>query len=229
MNKKCLDCGFVNFTDAEQCSRCGESLPYVLVPRLVESEQNGELSKRLDRAAVYFLKRLVSAILISGVILCGIYFSLLHSAAPLTGEQSEKIQTAIEILAQRGFDSEVFLLKNTVAFRASDNWLNETTGHEDAYAATNFPFQIVTIYDNFFSQTTDATERAMILLHEARHLQGANEEQAYDFVWRNRRKLGWTDEKYSDTRVWFNVFEATRQNAPKIFRCDFNPNNDCTE
>ena len=227
MNKKCLDCGFVNFSDAEQCNRCGESLPYVLVSR--PTEQNDELSKRLDRAAVSFFKKLASAVLISAVILCGIYFSLLHSAAPLSREKSEKIQAAIEVLAQKGFDREVFLLKNTVAFRASDNWLNETTGHEDAYAATNFPFQIVTIYENFFSKTADSTERAMILLHEARHLQGANEEQAYEFVWKNRRKLCWTDEKYSATPVWFNVFEATRQNAPKIFRCDFNPNNDCTE
>ncbi len=57
--------------------------------------------------------------------------------------------------------------------RGNDNWLNASTKYENAYAATNFPIEIMTIYPEFFTDTLDDTERAAILLHEAQHLKGA--------------------------------------------------------
>ena len=69
-------------------------------------------------------------------------------------------------------------------------------GHGEAYAATNFPFEIVTLYPEFFKYPADDTERAVILLHEARHLAGAGEREAFASVWRDKARLGWTREKY---------------------------------
>lgn len=172
MNKKCPACGFVNFADQEICRRCQTALGFVSENARLATDD--ETSRKLDRAAIWFLKRFVSALLVAVAILCGVYFSLLRSAQPLSAEQSAAVERAVKILEIRGFERETFLLRHTVAFRASDNWLNETAGHEDAYAATNFPFQIVTLYENFFKYPQDDTERAMILLHEAQHLQGAD-------------------------------------------------------
>jgi hypothetical protein len=225
MNKKCLACGLVNFSKEAACRRCHAGLG------LVQNRppEPDETSKKLNRALIRVFKRFASAIVIAVIILFGIYFSLLQSAAPLTPEQNAKISRSIEILAEKGFEREVFLLSRTTAFRGTDNWLNRATKEETAYAATNFPFQIVTIYESFFTRTEDEIEQAMILLHEARHLQGEGEPEAYEFVWRNKKKLGWTKEKYAGSRVWQNVYEATHLHASNLFRCDFNPNSDCTE
>jgi hypothetical protein len=225
MNKKCPECRLINFSSDENCRRCNSVLRSATENSVAFQD---ETSRKLDRAAIWFLKRFLSAVVIAAVILCGVYFSLLRSAPPLSSEQAAAVERAVTILEERGFDRETFLLRHTVAFRASDNWLNETAGHEDAYAATNFPFQIVTLYENFFKYPQDDIEQAMILLHEAQHLQGANEQEAYEFVWRNRKKLGWTDEAYGRTKVLRNVFDFTRQNAPNLFRCNFNEHSDCT-
>jgi hypothetical protein len=45
-------------------------------------------------------------------------------------------------------------------------------GHQTAYAATNFPFAVVTLYPTFFKYAVDDIERATILLHESYHLLG---------------------------------------------------------
>ena len=97
------------------------------------------------------------------------------------------------------------------------------------YAATNFPFEVVTLYPDFFAYAADDTERAVILLHEARHLGGAGEEEALASVWRDKRRLGWTRERYGQTRVWKNVSEFTRRYAPGLFRCGADGQQDCTE
>jgi hypothetical protein len=225
MNKKCSDCGFIDFSNEEICRRCRKPFGAASVSTQSSPE---ELSRKLDRAAIWFLKRFVSGLVISLIILCGVYFSLLQSAEPLSAEQAAMVERSIKHLEQRGFSREVFLLRRTVAFRASDNWLNSATRMENAYAATNFPFQIVTLYDSFFTRPVDDIERAMVLLHEAQHLQGGGEPEAYEFVWRHRKTLGWTEIPYGRTVVWQTVFEATRQNAPDLFRCSFNENADCT-
>ena len=75
----------------------------------------------------------------------------------------------------------------------------------------------------------DDTERAAILLHEAKHLQGADEKEAYQFVWENRKKLGWTKETHGNSLVWRNVRKQTKEVAPNLFVCDINEYGDCTE
>ena len=57
----------------------------------------------------------------------------------------------------------------------------------------------MTIYPDFFQFPADDTERAAILFHEAKHLEGKDEKEAYEFVWKNRKKLGWTKEKYGNS------------------------------
>jgi hypothetical protein len=51
-------------------------------------------------------------------------------------------------------------------------------GHPTAYAATNFPFGVITIYPTFFKYPVDDIERATILLHESYHLFGDDEKFA---------------------------------------------------
>lgn len=164
----------------------------------------------------------------SAILLIFSYLSMIYSAAPLSAEQQKQVDEAILILEQRGFRDEAAWLRWSV-FRSNDNWFNALAGHSDAYAATNFPFQIVTLYEDFFTRAQDRTEQAVILLHETQHLKGAGEEKAYGFVWRNRYKLGWTRKIYGETRVFENVFKSTRQFAPEIFSCEFNKDYDCTE
>ena len=87
---------------------------------------------------------------------------------------------------------------------------------------------MITIYPDFFAYPEDDIERAAILLHEARHLKGDGEAEAYEFVWRNRKYLGWTEEKYGDSVTWLNIRTQTHEYAPNLFVCDFNPLGDCT-
>jgi hypothetical protein len=157
------------------------------------------------------------------------YSSLIFSASPLNREEAERVQAAIRLIEKRGFINEAYLLRELATFRGSDNWLNATVAKENAYAATNYPFAIITLYPDFFTYPEDDIERAAILLHEARHLKGYGEDDAYEFVWRNKKYLDWTEEKYGDSVVWLNIRKQTREVTPNLFVCDFNPNNDCTE
>lgn len=157
------------------------------------------------------------------------YLSMIASSMPVTAEQRAAIDRAIAVLEQKGFDREVFLLRHTASFRSTDNWLNRATFKENAFAATNFPVQMITIYPDFYKKAEDDTERAMVLLHEARHLQGADENEAYAYVWRNRTRLGWTRADYGLTPTFADVTEATRQNVPELFTCSWQPASDCTE
>lgn len=162
-------------------------------------------------------------------VLLGFYLSLIASAKSLTVDQKNTVRDAIAALKERGFSDEAMLLENLTVFRREDNWLNASVAKENAYAATNFPFEIITLYPDFFTYPVDDTERAAILLHETRHLLGKDEKDAYEFVWKNRKKLGWTKDKYSDSPVWANIRKQTRDNAPDLFICEFNPFGDCTD
>ncbi len=121
-----------------------------------------------------------------------LYLSLLATSVPPTDAERRKIDRAIDVLEAKGFEQEAFVLRHLTVFRKSDNWLNGVAASENAYAATNFPFGMMTIYPDFYEKATDDTERAMVLLHEARHIEGADERQAYTYVWENRERLGWT-------------------------------------
>jgi hypothetical protein len=56
---------------------------------------------------------------------------------------------------------------------------------------TNFPFEIFTLYPIFFAFPSIDTERAAILLHEAQISKKTMKRKAYEFVWRNRSRIGW--------------------------------------
>lgn len=175
------------------------------------------------------LRRILAGFGLSLLLIFGWYLSLLASSEKLTYDQKQVVQRAIDMLDQQGFQDDTFILRRFVAFRASDNWWNRYVGHADAYAATNFPFEVVTLYPDFFQKTVDDTERAAVLLHESRHLAGKDEEDAFTHVWKMKDKLGWTKERYEQTRVWRNVTELTKKHAPKLFQCGHEANHDCHE
>jgi hypothetical protein len=157
------------------------------------------------------------------------YFTLIISSNPVTPAQFEKIDKAIELLAEKGFEREVFLLRNATLFRNTDNWLNSAVDKENAFASTNCPFGMITIYPDFYDRAADDTERAMILLHEVQHLQGTDEREAYSYVWQNRHKLGWTMTPYGTTETYVTIELQTREHAPELFTCPDKLWNDCTE
>ena len=217
MKKKCLNCKLVNYSNAENCARC-ES---VLIE--VSTVGNKNLLKNI------IVKRIIICLIVCILTLAGFYLSLIFTSKSLNYDQKKQVENAITVLREKGFSDEVFFLDYATAYRENDNWLNASTKTENAYAATNFPFEIMTIYNDFFEFTKDDTERAAILLHEAKHLQGKDEKEAYTFVWKNRKKLGWTKEIYDDSEVWHNVRKQTKEYAPDLFVCDFNELGDCTE
>jgi len=161
--------------------------------------------------------------------LVAFYLSLLTTSLPPSKQERAGIDRAIGILAAKGYNDEVWLLRRTTTFRTTDHWLNSFVEKENAYAATNFPFQIVTVYPDFYNNATDDTERAMVLLHEARHLMGEDEKQAYAYVWQNRKNLGWTLETHGTTESYITIEQQTRENAPELFNCPEKPWEDCTE
>lgn len=178
-------------------------------------------SKILRRVAVC-----IGAILFT---IFGFYLSLIGSCERLSYQEKEIVEKAIAILDEKGFSNEVFLLNYLTAFRATDNWLNASVPKENAYAATNYPVEIMTIYPEFFTVTVDDAERAAIILHEAQHLKGADEKEAYKFVWENRRRIGWTRETHGKSVIWLNVRLQTKEYAPELFNCPDKVYGDCTE
>lgn len=219
MNKVCPKCNLTNFGNAKVCVRCQNDLSQIQVS--AKAEKKSFKSKILKRFAV----------LAAMTIFCifGFYLTLILSAKKLAFAEKQQVSAAVNVLDAKGFANETFLLNYLTTFRATDNWLNASVDKETAYAATNFPFEIMTLYPIFFTTPVDETERAAVLLHEAQHLKGADEKEAYEFVWKNRRKLGWTKEKYGDTTIWNNVRKLTKEYAPHLFVCPANPEGDCTE
>ena len=217
MKKKCPNCDLVNFPTARGCSRCGAALMRI----------DYEIAERPGKSGI--LRRAIICLIVSMIAVAGFYVSLVFSAKGLTNEERKTVASAIDILENRGFTDEAFILRRIAVFRGNDNWLNASVAKETAFAATNFPFEIVTIYPDFFSYPADNVERAAILLHEAKHLAGADEKGAYEFVWGNREKLGWTHDKYADSTVWIEIRKQTRDYVPALFVCDVNTFSDCTE
>ena len=136
----------------------------------------------------------------------------------------------LKLVEERSWERrEAFLLRHLTVYRNTDNWLNAVTEKENAYAATNYPFNVVTLYPDFFTKAADDTERAMILLHEAQHLQGTGEREAYAYAWESRRQVGWTLLEYGATEGYVTVETLTRETAPELFTCADRLWNDCTE
>jgi hypothetical protein len=218
MNNKCLNCRLINFPGAEVCARC----KHFLTEEVTTTVTSGTWRSKI-------LKRITVLICVCVFALLGFYLSLIFSAARLTYDEKKIVEPAIAVIKQKGFSDEAFLLEYVTAFRSNDNWLNASVEKENAYAATNFPFEIMTLYTEFFTAPVDDTERAAILLHEAKHLQGADENEAYEYVWKHRTQLGWTKETHSGSVIWQNVRRQTSEYAPHLFVCDANQYGDCTE
>lgn len=215
---KCQACKLVNYLDADCCARCGLELARTV---------GVESGTRLSRSTL--VRRALVCLLVLAASIAGFYSSLVLSASPLTVEEKRVTQNAIRLLDEKGFSKETFLLRRLTVFRSNDNWLNASIDKENAYAATNFPFEIVTLYPDFFTYPLDDTERAAILLHEAQHLLGEDEKSAYQFVWKSRKTLGWTGETYANSVILTAVRKQTKELVPLMFVCDVNSFSDCTE
>jgi len=176
---------------------------------------------RFLRGAIYYL-------VVTLCVLSIFHSSLLLTSQPIESRDFETVTRAIDLLDAKGFSKEAFWLRRLTVFRASDNWLNSLTPKENAFAATNFPFNIITLYPDFFSRAKDDTERAAILLHEAQHLQGASERDACEYVWRNREKLGWTILSHGTTESYIAIEIWTREAVPELFKCTDKLWDDCT-
>ena len=220
--KKCFQCGLVNAEADEICRRCGASLnenapgPASVTPLVSNKRQ------RVGRSIIWIFGITILILLLA-------YSSLMLSSAPLNQSQREVVEKAVAILSDAGFGRHVFALRNLASFRSSDNWWNNYIGHRDAYAATNFPFEVVTLYPEFFSNTSDDTERAAVLLHESNHLLGAGEERALEHVWRNKQRLGWIESAYGQSRVFINTKDLTQGIVPSLFTCGPTKKEDCTQ
>lgn len=153
--------------------------------------------------------------------------SLLLTSNPIDAQQQQVVYRSILILERAGFPRESAMLRHFANFRATDNWWNIYLGHQDAYAATNFPLGVLTLYEPFFRTAVDDTERAIILLHESQHLLGSGEEAALERVWRVKRQIGWTADAYGETKVWANTREWTRTSVPSLFVCGSDHASDC--
>ena len=220
---KCPDCGLVNAGSDETCRRCGTAL---LEEEFIEHPRT-ELAVPLKPKKRSLLKRLLWIVSATAILLMIFYASLLFSADKPNPNQLGQIQSAIDLLRMRGFSREAFVLNHVASFRTTDNWLNAYVGHHDAYAATNFPFEVVTLYPEFFEAPVDDCERAAVLLHEARHLFGDGEDAALENTWKSKRQLGWTTEKYKQTRVWDATMRLTKAQFPYMFQCGGDGETDC--
>jgi len=218
---KCARCGLVNFASDETCRRCGASLlpgnPVAeLYPVEIEKERG-------------FGRRLLWVFGMTLTLLLVYFMSLLVTSEGLDVNERRTVADAIAVLKKAGFSKETFVLDNLARYRSSDNWWNSYMGHQDAYAATNFPFEVVTLYPGFFTAAVDDIERAAILLHESYHLFGAGEDAALQGVWLEKQRLGWTEEQYSRTKVWKNTKEWTTGSLPGLFRCGTDGHSDCVQ
>jgi len=218
MKNKCTQCGLVNKLDDDACRRCGALLDEQSEP----APNEGKVKKRRLVQRIGWILGMTAAVLI----IC--YLSLLLTSDALGYDQRKTVARTIAVLDAHGFAKQAFVLRRLVSFRATDNWWNFQVGHHDAYAATNFPFEVVTLYPDFFEDAVDDNERAAILLHESYHLLGSGEVTALEQTWRAKRRLGWTEDRYGQTLVWANTEELTRAQLPGLFHCGSDEKSDCT-
>jgi hypothetical protein len=218
---KCPRCGLVNLATDASCRRCGASL---FRYRLSEADGN---EQKLGKRGIG--KRILWIVAVSSIFLFFFYLSLLLTSNDLGLAEREVINRAVQLLEQKGFRKEAFVVGYLTTYRSTDNWWNNYIGHRDAYAATNFPFEVLTLYPEFFQASVDDDERAAMLLHEAYHLMGYGEEAALEGVWRNKQLLGWSEARYSQSKVWRNTRELTMARVPNLFQCGDNGKSDCTQ
>ena len=217
---KCPRCGLVSFAAQPTCRRCGAALsgrePEQTAPN---GDQTGKRS--LASRLIWILGATLLILIIWSL-------SLHITSDDLRYEQRHTVERAIAVLEQKGFARQAFVLRYLTSFRRTDSWWNYYVGHQDAYAATNFPFEVVTLYPEFFEKSVDDNERAVLLLHEAYHLFGSGEEAALEGVWRNKQRLDWSAERYGNSKVWKDTIELTMDKVPTLFQCGPDGQSDCT-
>ena len=218
----------MNFATTEICRRCEVPLAADqdepppesgLVPPTSRSSEGG----RSFGGWILWILGVVVTILTSA------YASLLLTSEGVTPDERQMLMDAIQVLDGAGFSREASALRRVASFRRTDNWWNRHVGHPTAYAATNFPFGVITIYPTFFKYPVDDIERATILLHESYHLFGDDEKFALHRVWLAKDRLGWTARRYGHTRVWKNTREWTLAEIPSMFTCGEDGQSDCLE
>ena len=219
-SKKCSHCGLVNFSTDLECRRCGAYLRSRSAPFADEDNESGVKKRGVKKRLLWIGAATLTALVV-------FYVSLLVSSDGISLEQKQVVYRAIDLLEQKGFTRDALMMRHFVHFRSTDNWWNRYMGHHEAYAATNFPFEIITLYPEFFDVPADDNERAVILLHESYHLFGHGEAATLEGVWRNKSKLDWTAEKYEQTKVWKNTKELTMSMVPELFRCGTDGQSDC--
>lgn len=221
MNRaKCARCGLVNSPTDQHCRRCATPLSS---SKLLDGPDNEKVKTRsLGKRVLWILGTTL-------VLLFAWYLSMLLTSQELAFDRRQAVAQAVAILEQKGFSKQAFVLSHLVKYRDTDNWWNRSVGHHDAYAATNFPFEVMTLYPEFFDSAVDDTERAAILLHETYHLFGSGEAAALEGVWRDKQRLGWTAHKYGQTKVWSNTKELTAATVPWLFTCGSDTRSDCME
>jgi hypothetical protein len=224
---KCTGCGLVNFSAAEICRRCETPLTAAgeeaVEPLSITSEPRSQEGGRSFGRWLLWIAGVTITILATA------YASLLLTSEPVTPDERLILMEAIRVLDRTGFSREASTLRRVVSFRRTDNWWNRYVGHSTAYAATNFPFAIITLYPTFFKYPADEIERAAILLHESSHLFGDDEQFALHRVWLAKDRLGWTSQRYGHTRVWKNTREWTVAEIPSLFTCGEDGKSDCLE
>ncbi|HKP45674.1 MAG TPA: hypothetical protein VJT50_03680 [Pyrinomonadaceae bacterium] len=217
---KCPQCGLINVASDENCRRCNASL--IEAPDEVIDAGDPQPPRRtLGKRIIWILGTTL-------VLLFVFYMSLRISSDDLDYQHREIVMQSVEVLNRQGFSREAFVLKHLTTYRSSENWWNRFIGHREAYAATNFPFEVLTLYPQFFNVPLDENERAAILLHEAYHLLGSGELAALERVWRNKQQLGWTEDRYGGTAVWRITKGLTMDGVPQLFQCGTDHASDCT-
>jgi hypothetical protein len=218
--RTCPQCGLVNFADAEACRRCRSEL--IETTPASRADRPVAQTRGIGRRLLFVAGAIVFCVF-------GWSRSLLLTSTPIDDSQRLTVTHAVEALERAGFSKEVIMLRHFANYRATDNWWNTYLGHSQAYAATNFPLGVVTLYPPFFRVAVDDTERAAILLHEAQHLLGAGEPAALELTWREKSRLGWTADKYGETKVWKNTLEWTTADVPSLFQCGGGGHDACAE
>jgi hypothetical protein len=217
---KCPRCGLVSFAAQQTCRRCGTAL---------SGGEGGETAQTGDDTGKRSIARRLIWILGATLLILLIWSLSLHiTSDDLMYDQRNAVERAIAVLKQKGFAKQAFLLRYVTAFRRTDSWWNNYVGHQNAYAATNFPFEVVTLYPEFFEVSVDDNERAVLLLHESYHLFGSGEEAALEGVWRNKQRLDWSADKYGHSKVWKDTIELTMNKVPTLFQCGPDGHSDCT-
>lgn len=220
IKNKCGQCGLVNTDTDETCRRCGALL--VGDGSGIHSSEDNVNQRSIGQRVIWILGTTILLLFIC-------YLSLLLTSDDLEYDKRKTVERAVAVLERGGFARQVFVLNRLAKYRRTDNWWNRYIGHHDAYAAANFPFEVVTLYPEFFEVAIDDKERAAILLHEACHLLGAGEEAALERTWREKNRLGWTENRYGQTKVWINTRELTMAQLPNLFRCGSDGKSDCVQ